>query len=418
MGWFVSLDLVTKIFVAGFALYVLFHLWPVLFSFVLWVHARLVTDPVPVCPAPAGVGQHEFQDLSDALEPLRRRYKLPALAACAIRDGKVVALGTVGVRRAGHAEPVLVHDRFHLGSCTKAMTATVCALLVEQKRLRWYSTIAEIFPDLADGLAEGYRPVTLEQLLTHRSGLAEGFSFTTTLWPKVWELNGPLPEQRLALLKLVFEAAPGSPPGRAFQYSNCGYAIAGAMCERVTGRSWEELMREMVFEPLGMTSAGFGPPGTPGQADQPWGHHLGFFSRRFRAFPPGPRESDNPRVIAPAGGVHCTLVDWAKFAAMHLTGERGQSTLLQPDTFRVLHSPTLGGDYAFGWLVAERDWAGGKALSHSGSNTMWFSVIWLAPNRNLALLAATNLGTNAGNTAVDQAVQRVMKVTENSPRQP
>jgi hypothetical protein len=81
--------------------------------------------------------------------------------------------------------------------------------------------------------------------------------------------------------------------------------------------------------------------------------------------------------------VHCSLADWAKFAALHLRGLDGEGGFLRADTFRLLHSPTMGGDYAYGWSVAERDWAGGKALTHAGSNTMWYSVVWLAPNRSM-----------------------------------
>ncbi|WP_287157057.1 serine hydrolase domain-containing protein, partial [Chloroflexus sp.] len=299
------------------------------------------------------------------------------------------------------------YDSFHLGSCTKAMTATLCALLVEQKKLRWNSTIAEVFPDLAADIGPNYRVVTLEHLLTHRSGFVEDFTFNKTIWPKICELQGPLDEQRRSLIKLVFQGEPSAPPGTRYAYSNCGYTIAGAMCERVTGRLWEDLMRDLLFGPLGMTSAGFGPPGTPGKIDQPWGHRLGFLSGQWTPMPPEDK-SDNPAVIGPAGRVHCSLADWAKFAALHLQGPCNDGSFLRSDTFRLLHSPTLGGNYACGWLVVERDWAGGKALTHAGSNTMWFSVIWLAPNRNLALLAATNLGTQMAFNACDTVIGKLL----------
>jgi CubicO group peptidase (beta-lactamase class C family) len=405
-----ALDWCNKLVLIGFFLCAAIYLWPVIWSLVVRAHAALVSDPAPeACRAPAVV-EKELRGLGDVLAPIRRSYKLPALAAAAVRGGRVVALGAVGVRRAGHAEPVQAGDRFHIGSCTKAMTATLCGLLVERGKFSWDSTVAEVFPDLAPELAEGYRPVTLEQLLTHRSGLAEGIDFNSKVWPKVCDLSGPLPDQRLALLRLVFGSAPDAAPGSTYQYSNCGYAIAGAMCERVTGRAWEDLMREMLFEPLGMTTAGFGPPGTPGQADQPWGHQLGFFRRRWQALPPGEKDSDNPLVIASAGCVHCSLADWAKFVLLHLGGPHGSGPLLRPDTVRLLQSPTLGGDYAFGWTVTERDWAGGKALTHSGSNTLWYCVVWLAPNRGLGVLAATNLGTDAAVMACDKAVERVLDV--------
>ncbi|MFO0846737.1 MAG: serine hydrolase domain-containing protein, partial [Gemmataceae bacterium] len=148
-----AIDLCNKLVLVGFVLYALFHLWPVIWSLVLRVQVALVSDPAPeACRTPAAVVGSELRDLGDLLASLRRRYKLPALAAAAVRGGRVVALGAAGVRRAGHPEPVLAGDCFHLGSCTKAMTATLCALLIEQGKLRWGSTIAEVFPDVAPQL--------------------------------------------------------------------------------------------------------------------------------------------------------------------------------------------------------------------------------------------------------------------------
>src|SRR5947209_5537965 len=78
--------------------------------------------------------------------------------------------------------------------------------------------------------------------------------------------------QRYSLLRGLVTRPIAAPRGSKFIYSNEGYAIAGAMIERVTGRAWEDLMRERIFEPLGMKSAGFGTPASPGEVDQPWGH--------------------------------------------------------------------------------------------------------------------------------------------------
>jgi CubicO group peptidase (beta-lactamase class C family) len=403
---------------AGVALYLLSLFVPAIVHAAQRIQLAFVKDPVvgnigPATPR-AGQDPHDVRDLADRLEPIRRRYKVPALAAALIQEGRLTALGAVGVRRAGHAVRVSHDDCFHLGSCTKAMTSTLCALLVEQNKLRWSSTIAEVFPDLATDIGPEYRAVTLEHLLAHRSGFAEGFAFHTTLWPKICELKGPLDDQRRRLIKLVLQGNPSAPPGTKYQYSNCGYTIAGAMCEQVTGRLWEDLMRDLLFGPLGMTSAGFGPPGTPDQVDQPWGHQLGFWSGKWTPMPPE-EKSDNPAVIGPAGRVHCSLPDWAKFATLHLRGPRGNGSFLSSDAFRLLHCAPLGGDYACGWSVADRDWAGGTALSHAGSNTMWFSVIWLAPNRNVAFLAATNLGTQMAFNACDSVIGNLLDLAGRVP---
>jgi CubicO group peptidase (beta-lactamase class C family) len=348
------------------------------------------------------------RDLAEVLEPIRRESKLPALAAAEVQDGRIVALGAVGVRRAGHNEPVSLHDRFHIGSCTKSMTATLCAILVQQGKLRWNSTIGAVFADQAEKIHPDYLPVTLEQLLTHRSGLPEDRTPDLVLWPKVRSLSGPIIEQRRALMELVLKAKPSAAPGSKHQYSNYGYTLAGAMCERVTSKSWEDLMREHLFTPLGMTSVGFGPPGTAESLDQPWGHVQGWTA--IKSVAPG-KSADNPAVIGPAGTVHCSLADWAKYAVFHLRGQRGEEQMLPAEVFQKLHTPLQDDEeaYAYGWIVTERGWAGGKALTHAGSNTMWFAVIWLAPNKNAAYLAATNLGTNKAFLACDAAISKLIE---------
>jgi CubicO group peptidase (beta-lactamase class C family) len=370
----------------------------------------LVRDPVPEPlrhRSPDAPESLSPAGLAASLERIRHRCRVPALAGALIRDGQLVACEAVGIRHVGSAEAVSADDRFHLGSCTKAMTATVCARLVEQHQLRWDTTIDQVFPDLSPALHPDYRGVTLEQLLTHRSGLVEGFSFSTMIWPKIWKLAGPLDAQRRELLRLVLGDPPGHKPGSEYSYSNCGYAIAGALCERVTGQVWEDLIRRLLFEPLDMPSAGFGAPGDAGRDPQPWGHQLSFWTGRWTPMAPGP-QSDNPAVIGPAGNVHCSLRDWAKFAALHLGALDGAHAMLSPEMLHWLHSPRFGGDYAFGWTVAERDWAGGRALTHAGSNTLWFAVIWLAPRNKLGLLAATNLGTQMAFSACDAAIGELM----------
>jgi CubicO group peptidase (beta-lactamase class C family) len=165
-------------------------------------------------------------------------------------------------------------------------------------------------------------------------------------------------------------------------------------------------MAQYVFGPLGMTSAGFGPPGTPGATDQPWGHA----SDGCRPVPPGPA-ADNPPVIGPAGTVHSSLRDWAAFASLHLRGARGEvGLLLRPETFQQLHRPMPGNYtaegrlYAHGWVVAQWARAGGTALAHVGTNTMWYAVIWVAPARDVAFLAATNCGGDGALRACDAAI--------------
>src|SRR6185312_6540862 len=176
---------------------------------------------------------------------------------------------------------------------------------------------------------------------------------------------------------------------------NAGVSIAGHMAEKVTGRSWEDLMREKIFRPLGMTTAGFGAPGTRATNDQPRGH-----KPDGTPVEPGP-QADNPVAIGPAAIVHCSIGDWAKFAEANLPS--ATIKLVKPQTLEKLHTPAAGNPpYAMGWIIADNQpWAGGRALTHAGSNTMWFAVVWLAPAKDFAVLVACNqVNDKACNDAV------------------
>lgn len=344
----------------------------------------------------------EPDDLSAMLEPIRAGAELPGLAAAVYEGETLLAIGAVGVRALGSMEPVTIGDRWHLGSCTKAMTATLLATYVEGGTLRWDMVLDELFPALAGYIDPGYGGVTLADLLGHRGGLDPEHTWLDPYWGD----TRPLDVQRAEVTQALLGAPPVATPG-TFSYANSGYVVAASAVEELSGRTWEELMGERIFGPLGMSSCGFGAPGTPGASppDEPQGH----WGTPPTAFAPGDPGSDNPAVLGPAGTVHCTLQDWARFAALHLAGARGEATaILDAPSIMRLHQPWPGGDYSLGWGVVDRAWAGGLALTHSGSNTLWFVVVWIAPADDRFLLVATNIGTDAAATATDDAAAEIV----------
>lgn len=365
----------------------------------------------PVASRPSSLDARENDALRELLDGIRTRHKLPALGGAIVDLDGVRSIAAVGIRRHGSAEAVTPHDLFHIGSCTKAMTSTVIARLIEEGTLDWTTTPADVFPELSDAMDPAFRKATLELLLTHRAGAPADLN-ADGLWARLWERRGSPIEQRLDLLRSVLARPPVSEPGRRYLYSNAGYAIAGAIAERKTGLSWEDLMRRKLFEPLGMKSAGFGAPGAVGGGDVPWGHVLR--EGKLTPIEPGPM-ADNPPAIAPAGTVHCTLSDWGRFVALHLRGSKEDTPLLKRDAFHRLHTPSRGADYAMGWIVTQREW-GGTVLTHAGSNTMWYGVVWMAPQKDFAVLAVTNLGDPAATHACDEAawqlIQHVLTSTE------
>jgi len=333
------------------------------------------------------------QNIQAVLEDTIAKHDIPAIVAITLKGDKVAESGVAGVRvRDGNA-PATLNDYWHLGSCTKAMTASMAARLVEQGTIDWDSTISKVLPDMVDGMHPAYREVTLTQLLTHRGGLPKDM-LGTEEWERAWSRTGSSHEQQLGFVKDVLAMKPIGPVGD-YVYSNQGYAIAGYMCEVAAGETYENLMQREVFGPLGMDSVGWGAPLTRG-AEQPNGH-------KDDGKPSRPH-GDNPIAISAAGRVHCTMADWAKFVASHLDQGKRQDPLLEPTTFNKLHSPANGpgNSYALGWSVAKRNWGGGKVLTHAGSNTMFYCVVWIAPERNFAVLVACNQGGDIASKACDE----------------
>jgi CubicO group peptidase (beta-lactamase class C family) len=145
------------------------------------------------------------------------------LAAAVVQDGKVIASGAVGTRRVGTTIPVTINDRFHLGSDTKAMTAMLAAMLVEENKLRWNSTVAEVFPELSTTMTPGLRKVTLEQLLSHTSGVPSDNQAVIKLLDKSLSQEGNLDEMRLWLIRQWSKQPLVAKPGTKFAYANMKY---------------------------------------------------------------------------------------------------------------------------------------------------------------------------------------------------
>ncbi|MEE2971667.1 MAG: serine hydrolase domain-containing protein, partial [Planctomycetota bacterium] len=374
--------------------------------FGLMISLSLVFDGV----APSVEAETPRGDLTSRLDAIRTQADLPALGIAAIEDGDVVLLEAVGVRSREDPAVVTVDDRWHLGSCGKALAATVVARLIARGTLEWTTTVGDVFGGEIAGLDPAWRDATIAQLLRHRGGLPEDRAPDPATFAALRTSTESLPEQRATLMRGLLVRPPAYPPGTEMAYSNFGYVMVSAMAERLTGEDWETLCRRLLFEPLGMETAGFGAPGRIEVVDQPRGH-LG-----DAAIPPSPL-ADNPACLTAAGTVHASLKDWARFLRIHLTSTQdADRRILGGAERRELHRPEPGAAYAAGWVVGSRPWAGsapdrpGRILMHNGSNGMWFAVAWLAPDQDRAFMAVTNRGGPEAARACDQAVGLMLEL--------
>jgi len=280
---------------------------------------------------------------NDEAEQLRAILGAPALG-CGIESPYCSNVVAAGYRMKGASAAVTAHDRWHWGSITKAMTATLIAAAVEQGLLHWDDR-----PGIVLGLAdnevhEGLRDVTLLHLLSHRAGIrAYNIDWHMFRFPRE---EADARASRLDVTRETLMLAPEAPPGSQFVYANRGYIVASVMLEVATGKPWEALMHSYIFTPLSMEGAGFGAPGTPGRLDEPVGH-ASWFTASVTPHPPGSKITDNPAVMGPAGRVHARLTDMLRFLRAH----RERAPLLSRSSWDRLHTPPFGGDYALGWYI-------------------------------------------------------------------
>ncbi|MEQ8843467.1 MAG: serine hydrolase domain-containing protein [Phycisphaerales bacterium] len=364
------------------------------------------------------------------LEAIRAQHGLPALAARGIawdaETGQPITAFAeqVGLRAAGSESPVEATDLWHIGSCTKALTATLLATYVAQGRLRWDDTLGEVLPELVDLMSPPVTARTVADLVRHQAGMPANASPRLFGQLRVMDTaKGRAEVVREALMTAGAVHETDEPV-----YSNTGYVVAGAIAERLGGKPWEALLVERVLTPLGIAKSqyGFGAPPAGGDVtlpEQPVGHAR--VGDRWMPVPPG-LLADNPAAYGPAGTLHLSLDAWAKFCVLHVRGEdlgEGQRDALglSREDYAELHRAQKG--FAAGWMVAQRPWATGETeadsgtvLTHAGSNTMWFAVAWLAPEKDWVLLGATNAAAEAGPKGADAAVGAALEALTARPQ--
>jgi CubicO group peptidase (beta-lactamase class C family) len=348
--------------------------------------------------APLLSGTPDWAFLPDLLEELRGELGAPSISVAVAAEGGVVARAALGVRALGGESPVTVDDRFHIGSITKPMTATLIGRLVERGELGWDAALGDLLPEVE--MEEVYRSVTLDQLLMHRGGIQPYLTFDDAEDAILQALPGSPTEQRAAFLSDVLYREPVAPPGSAFVYSNAGYVLAAYAAEQATGKSWEALMDELVFDPLGMRASGVGWPATVERPEQPLGHMRA--GGALEVQPIGGWEVGS--FLAPAGDVHASAGDLARFGLLHARGLAGIDGLLSAATIEHLHAPPEGAAgmaYARGWfLSSDGHWHGGSAGS-------FYALLQLLPEHDAAVAVLVNSGDTASHAAATRIVARV-----------
>lgn len=342
-------------------------------------------------------------------------WKVPGLALAVIRDGKVVLAEGYGYRDLEKKVPVNAETLFAIGSSSKAFTTAALGMLVDEGKLEWDKPVRTWMPDfrLHDPFAT--ERMTPRDLVSHRSGLPRH--------DLVWYGT---PATRADLVSRLADLEPNVEFRTRWQYQNLMFMTAGYLVEKVSGKSWEDFVRERIFTPLGMTASNT----SISQLE----------TVENRAF--GYREKDeedgggidkmpyrNIDAIGPAGSINSNVVDMAKWVQLQLgDGTWEGKTLLARSTLDELHKPVIlvdGGPvvallgdedlplmmYALGWFV--QPYRGHLVVHHGGNIDGFSAFVTMLPKERDGLVILTNLnGTQAPIVLANHIYDRLLGLPE------
>ncbi|WP_158501833.1 serine hydrolase [Vitiosangium sp. GDMCC 1.1324] len=313
-------------------------------------------------------------------------WNVPGLAITVVKDGKVVLSKGYGVRKVGEPAPVDEHTLFAIGSISKSFTAMALGMLVDEGKLSWDDPVSRYLPYLQ--LYDPYvtRELTIRDLLTHRSGLPDVSG--GILWYGS-DYN------REEVLKRIVHIKPVSSFRSTFAYQNVMYMAAGEVVHAVSGKSWDDFIRERIFTPLGMDES------NSLYRDLQKSKNLAMPHVRLegKSVAIEYRDSDN---IGPAGSIVSSVNDMARYMQLLLAEGTSQGKKLYSDKVaRELFTPQMlvpnppsprpelksldarFRAYGFGWFL--RDYRGRKIISHTGGMDGMAAVVILVPEENLGI---------------------------------
>jgi CubicO group peptidase (beta-lactamase class C family) len=325
-----------------------------------------------------GYSTTELARVDSLLEECISAGNLPGVVAGLTTGYDTLYVKARGLRLLDQPEHLEPNDLLHLGSCAKAMTATLLAVLVENDFLQWQTGLEVPQKERARTSST----ITLHQLLSHTAGVPV---FGLEQWFTTPVFEGDIIQQREAFTQWQLEQIQDE-----HVYSNAGYAMAASIAESTMGVSWETLITEWLFESLGITGV-FGWPALH-DPNQPWGHWQLEIDGPFVPHSPTD-EYMVPPIIAPAGDVSMTMGDYLVFLRENLRGLNGQSNLLTQETFEFLHTPVgtiLDAPYACGWIILPDAIDGITLHTHDGSALTFYINMVLVPEHDFAVAICTN----------------------------
>ena len=324
-----------------------------------------------------------LQGIDQLVENALKDYEVPGIAIGIIVDGQVIFSKGYGYRDLEKKKAVTHDTLFAIGSCTKAFTSFLAGTFVDEGMIGWDQLVADLVPDfrLYDEYAGQH--MTLRDLLTHRSGMPRH----DFMW-----YNSKLTRSEL-IHRLRF-LEPASDLRERFHYNNLMYMTAGYALEEISGKSWETLVTERIFKPLGMKHSNFTVQDMQKSSD----FACPYLQKDDKLVRMGFRDIT---VIGPAGSINSNIVDLSHWVEMQLAqGIYKGKPLITTSTLQEMHSPQVVvsgtpehkeavlSTYGLGWGVLS--YRGRYHVSHDGGTDGFTSVVTVMPNDGVGVIVLAN----------------------------
>lgn len=356
-------------------------------AFVLVVISMLFT---PSLYAKKGTVKVNLKGFSKFVEQQMKEWEVPGVAIAIVKDGKLVFAGGFGFRNVEKKLEVTPDTLFAIGSCSKAFTATLLGILVDEGKLEWDKPVRGYLPSfkLKDPVASQY--MTAVDLVTHRCGLPRH--------DLVWYNSSATREE---LIKRLQYLEPSQGFRSIFQYNNLMFMTAGYMAGKITGTTWEKLVQKKIFDPLGMKNSNFSVECSKKSLD----FSLPYSKREKKVVVIPFRNIDN---VGPAGSINSSVNEITKWILLNLNkGKVGEKQVISEGNLQKIHSPQMVmgrslskreelfyATYGMGWGITA--YRGHPVLAHGGGIDGFISNISFLPRDKAGVVVLTNSDRGGG----------------------
>ncbi len=329
-----------------------------------------------------------LQGFDDYVSKALKDWQVPGVAIAIVKNDKIILAKGYGVKKIGDPAPVTEKTLFAIGSASKAFTAASVAMLIDEGKMKWDDAATKYLPGFQLYDPAVTRELTVRDLLSHRSGLERG----DLMW---YGSNFSRDEilQRVRYLK------PSWSFRSQFGYQNIMYLAAGQAVAGVTKTSWDEVIKQKIFKPLGMSASNTSIKDLARVNDVAAPHAK--LDNQVVAIPW--RDIDN---IAPAGSINSNVLDMAQWVRLHLNeGKVNNQTVITSGSLKEMHTPQtiirregvweiISPEahfmaYGLGWFL--HDYKGRKVVQHGGNIDGMSALVAMIPEEKLGVVILTNM---------------------------